>query len=88
MSDSRAGFAGTDPGVAGRGDRYPAPSLRPRGLPAGKASLIHHGPGPVGTPVARAGSPLRTSQGHHDNRAAPVVTLGHRDNPGRPGRHA
>jgi len=37
MSGGRAGFAETGPGVPGAGGRYPA-SLRPRGLPAGKAS--------------------------------------------------
>jgi hypothetical protein len=88
MSDSRAGFSGTDPGVPG-GDRSPAPWLRPRGLPAGKASRIHRGLGQAGRHTgARAGSPLRTSQGHQDNRAAPVATRWHRDNPGRPGQHA
>jgi hypothetical protein len=54
MSDSRAGSAGTDPGVPG-GGRYPAPSRRPRGLPAGKASRIHRGPGPAGRHTGRAG---------------------------------
>lgn len=40
---------------AGRGGRYPAPWLRPRGLPAGKASRIHHGLGQAGRHTGRAG---------------------------------
>ena len=48
MSGSRAGFAGTDPGVPGAGAGTRRPSLRPRRLPAGKASQIHHGPGQAG----------------------------------------
>jgi hypothetical protein len=85
MSDSRAGFAGTDPGVPGAGAGARAPSLRPRGLPAGTASRIHPGPGAAGRHDGRAaGAPLTTSQGRHGNRAAPVVTLWNRENPGRP----
>jgi hypothetical protein len=73
---------------AGRGGRCPA-SLRPRGLPAGRpaGSIAASGSLAV-TPAARAGSPLRTSQHHHDHRAAPAVTRWHRDNPGRPGQQA
>jgi len=88
MSGSRAGFAGTDSGVpgAGAGARPRCgPGACPRARPAG--SIAASGRLAV-TPAARAGSPLRTSQGHHDNRAAPVVTGWHRDNPGRPGQHA
>jgi hypothetical protein len=50
---------------------------RPGGLPAG-----HGQPDPIAAPgglavrpAARAGSPLTTARGHHDGRAAPVVTL-------------
>ena len=59
---------------AGRGGRCPA-SLRPRGLPAGKASRIHHGPGQAGRHAGRAGGltaenlagsprPSRCARGH------------------------
>ena len=48
---------------AGRGGRYPAPSLRPRGLPAGARPAGSIRPGQAGRHTgARAGSPLRTSQ--------------------------
>jgi hypothetical protein len=71
---------------AGRGSRRPrcGPRACPRARPAGsirpRQAGRHTG--------ARAGSPLITSQHDHDNRAAPVVTLWHRENPGRPGQHA
>jgi len=88
MSDSRAGFAETGPGVPGaRAGARPrcGPGACPRARPAG--SITASGRLAV-TPAARAGSPLRTSQGHHDNRAAPAATRWHRDNPWRPGQHA
>jgi hypothetical protein len=74
MSDSRAGLAGTDPAVpgAGVGTRRPRCGLGAclRARPAG--SIMVSGRLAV-TPAARAGSPLITPQGHHDNRAAPVA---------------
>jgi len=56
MSDGRAGFAETDPGVPGVGDgaRHPCCG-RPGGLPAGKASRIPRGPGQAGRHRGRAG---------------------------------
>ena len=57
VSDSRAGFAATGPGVPG-GGWCPAPSLRPpRGLPAGQASRIHRGTGQADRHTGRAGRP-------------------------------
>jgi hypothetical protein len=88
MSGCRAGFAETGPGVSGAGvGTRPrcGPGACPRARPA--ESITASGRLAV-TPAARAGSPLRTSQGHHGDRAAHVVTLWHRQNPGRPGQHA
>ena len=45
MGDSRASFAGTDPGVPGAGP-VPGALAAAQGLPSGKASRIHHGFGP------------------------------------------
>jgi hypothetical protein len=56
MSDSRAGFAATGPGVPG-GGRRGAFAASPGGLPAGKASRIHRGPGQAGGHTGRAGRP-------------------------------
>lgn len=71
MSDSRPGFAETDPGLPGAGPVPGALAATARGPPAGKVSRIHHGPGRLAvTPAARAGSRLTTSQDHHDGRAA------------------
>ncbi len=71
----------------GVGTRRPrcGPGACPRARPSGSITALGR---LAVTPAARAGSPLRTSQHHHDNRAAHVVTLGHRENPGRPGQHA
>jgi hypothetical protein len=88
MSGGRAGFAETGPGVpgAGAGTR---PRCSPGACPRARPARIHHGLGAAGRPTGRAGRlTAETSQVHHDNRAAPVVTLGHRENPGRPGQHA
>jgi hypothetical protein len=57
------------------------PGACPRARPAGSIAT----PGRLAiTTAARAGSPLTTSQHHHDSRAAPAVTARHRENPGRP----
>jgi len=86
MRDSRAGFAATDPGVPGAGAVPGAFAATARGPARG-----HGQPDPIAAPgrlavrpAARAGSPLTTAPGHHDGRAAPVVTAWHRVNPGRP----
>src|SRR6266581_4483230 len=85
MSDSRAGFAATDPGVPGAGVGTRRPRCGPgRARPAGSVTA----PGRLAVTAARAGSPLTTPQGHHDRRAAPAVTLWHREDPGRPGQRA
>jgi len=85
MRDSGAGFAAADPGVPGAG----AGIWRPR---RGRPGPVrgHGRPDPIAAPgrlavtsAARAAAPLATSQGHHDGRAAPVVTVRRRDNPGR-----
>jgi hypothetical protein len=81
MRDSRAGFAATDPGVLAAAAQGPA---RGHGQPDPIAA-----PGRLAvTPAAQAAAPLTTPQHHHDGRAAPVVTVRHRQNPGRPGQQA
>jgi len=89
VSDGRAGFAATDPGVpgAGAGARRPRcdrPRVFPRVFPRARPADPSR-PGPAGRHAGRrAGAPLTISQGHHDGRAAPVGAVRHRENPGRP----
>jgi hypothetical protein len=68
---------------ARRGGRRPRlrcgrPGACPRARPAGSIPALGR---LAVTPAARAGAPLRTSQHHHDSRAAPVVTVRHRQKP-------
>jgi hypothetical protein len=66
---------------AGRGGRYPA-SLRPRGVPAGKASRIHHGLGQADRHTGRAGrlTAENLAGSPRQSRCAP----GHPRAPGEP----
>jgi hypothetical protein len=86
IGDGRTGFAETGPGVPGAGDGARHPRCgRPGGLTVGEASRIPRGLGQAGRHSGRVDRlTAENSQHHHDSRAAPVVTIQHQENSGRP----